>query len=286
MQKYSFPHRKEYYKGSLIRLISNQRQMISSINKKKSTGFHHKKRIDEPVTSYGITLFYRGYFTESTTGEIYFLLQQRRDTFEYMDFIRGMWRTLYQAIALFTLMSIEERQRIRDFIFQELWDDLFVDKQSKMYKESYAKAKRKYDSIRHLIPHILDTTQTNVIEPPWGFPKGKKNSYHESEIDCAIRETEEETKIPASFIKTYPHCKYSEQFSGTNGKVYATHYYLAETLVKHDIGKMETLDCIRKDTISEESRAVKWVTYEEASKYLNLRQQQILHEALDHIKAL
>lgn len=256
--------------------------MISSINKKKFYSYPHKKGTDEPVTSYGLIVFYK----DPVTGEIYFLLQQRRDTFEYMDFIRGIWRTEGQIPSLFALMCEEERLRIREYTFKELWDDLFVEKNSKMYKDSYAKAKKKYSMIRHLIPNILDTTQSCVVEPPWGFPKGKKNSYHESEIVCALRETEEETKILAASMTIIPDYKYSEQFSGTNGKVYATHYYLAETLIKFEPQKMETPECIRKDTISEEARDVKWLTYTESLDFLNTRRYQLLHDALQQIKSL
>ena len=38
-------------------------------------------------------------------------------------------------------MSIEERKRIRDYTFQELWDDMWVDKNSRIYKENFSKAK-------------------------------------------------------------------------------------------------------------------------------------------------
>lgn len=254
--------------------------MISSINKKKFYSYQNKN--DEPVTSYGLIVF----FKDIESDCVYFLLQQRRDTFEYMDFIRGIWRTETQLSSLFALMCEEERVRIRNYTFRELWDDLFVDKNSKMYKDSYIKSKKKYDMVRHLIPNILDTTQTHVVEPPWGFPKGKKNSYHESEVDCAIRETEEETKISANSMTIIGNYKYSEQFSGTNCKTYATHYYLAEASEKFNPQKIEIPGCIRKYTMSEEARDVKWLTYTESSKFLNPRRYQLLHDALQHIKLL
>ena len=127
---------------------------------------------------------------------ILFLLQQRADTFEYADLLLTTWTTEDQLAPIFTLISEEERTRVREYIFDELYNDMLVDTSSKLFKEAYNRSKKKYESIKHLIPNILDTTRTFTQEPPWGFPKGRKNSYEESEIDCAIRETEEETRIP------------------------------------------------------------------------------------------
>lgn len=41
---------------------------------------------------------------------IHVLLEQRRDTFEYFDFMQGLWDTYEQVVALFTLMCPEERE--------------------------------------------------------------------------------------------------------------------------------------------------------------------------------
>jgi len=257
----------------------------STVFKKKGTGgYYHKKKKKydtDPIISYGLVIFYM-----LQSGEIQFLLQQRRDTFQYIDFLRGMWNYEGQLVSLFTLMSVEERRRIRDFTFQELWDDLFIDSKSKMYRDLYPAAKKKYESIHHLIPNILDTTQTYTNEPPWGFPKGKKSQYQESEIDCALRETEEETCIPKENFEIIPKCKYVEQFQGTNGKTYSTHYYLARLKNMISPKRMQTPHCIRKDTLSEEAQEIIWVSYSEACIFLNPRRQIILRESLMNIQKI
>ena len=256
--------------------------MDPSIDKKRvNNRYRRGKRYynDEPITSFGLIVFHK-----LLSGEFHFLLQQRRDTFEYIDFIHGMWKSDGKLSALFTLMSAEERLRIREFTFQELWDDLFVERSSKMYREMYPKAKKKYESVRHLIPNVLDTTQTYVDEPPWGFPKGKKNHFREPEIECAVRETEEETRINRDDIEVIPLHKYSEKFQGTNGKTYATYYFLSEMKTNLLPTKMSTPNCIRKDTISEEASEIMWVPYPEACKYLNPRRQLILRETLRSVQ--
>lgn len=251
--------------------------------------YHHRSSnfpnsSNDPVTSYGLIIYC------VINCITYFLIQQRRDTFEYTDFIRGIWKNFTQVVSFFSLMSLEERTRIREFTFQELWDDLFVDKTSRMYKEAYVKAKKKYDSIKHMIPNILDTTQHAVTEPPWGFPKGKKNGYNESDMECAVRESEEETTIKSKSLEIVSNKRYSEQFTGTNGKLYATHYFLSKVKLGSpnpiEIKRVDTPKCIREDTVSEEASDVKWVTYAEALPYLNHQRQQLLGEAFQYIQRM
>ena len=151
----------EYYK----------RKKFSKKKKKKKYG-------DEPITSYGLILY------TVVNDKPIFLLYQRRDNFEYMDFLRGVWMSEGQLPGLFSLMSPDERKRIREYTFQELWNDLWVEHSCRIFRDGFSKAKRKYDSVRDKIPNLLDTTTSHIREPPWGFPKGKKNSFKEESISC------------------------------------------------------------------------------------------------------
>ena len=253
------------------------------------TGYPRRKRyakkrrpynITEPITSYGVLLYS---FREGSTTPV-FLLYQRRDNFEYMDFMRGGWSSEGQLPALLSAMSHEERQRIRDYTFQELWDDLWVVHDCRIYRDGMAKARKKYDAIRSRIPHILDTTSSCIREPPWGWPKGKKNGFHEDPLTCALREFEEETRLDVSSIEIVNPSPYTEDFKGSNGKAYATHYYLAEMPFPAEATRMNTPQCIRKTTISEEASDVQWFTFEEACAHLNPRRQAILCSALGVIE--
>ena len=239
-----------------------------------------KKRYGaEPITSYGLILC----STSGTSTSPVFLLYQRRDNFEYMDFLRGIWAAETQLPSLFSLMSPDERKRIRDYTFEELWDDLWVVHSCRIFRDGFSKAKKKYDSIRDKIPNLLDTTVSHIKEPPWGFPKGKKNSFKEDSIMCAIREFTEETRIPSEFITLVNNIPFVENFKGTNNKCYSTHYYLAKIEDPIHPDPISTPHCIRKTTISEEAINVKWFTYEESSNLLDSRRQTILRSALDII---
>lgn len=284
---------------------SDQTESLCSDNENKKNIFRersYKKKykksksfVVEPITSYGLILFsmskpdeneFHHSLSETDGSEKpVFLLYQRRDNFEYMDFLRGIWGSENQLPALFSLMSHEERERIRNYTFQELWDDLWVIQNCRIYREGFAKAKKKYDSIKNSIPVLLDKTTSCVKSPPWGFPKGKKNGYNEDPVRCAIREFEEETKITISTdVKIIQDIPFTEIFKGSNGKSYSTQYYLAEIPKPIYTQPHSTPNCIRKSTISEEASNIGWFTFEECKMYLNPRRYSILRGVMETIE--
>lgn len=284
--KYSNYHRayisglpSSYNKARIVTLAPGLDSTTYYSKRKKYSKRRRPFNIIEPITSYGILLFS---FQKDNTPV--FLLYQRRDNFEYMDFMRGCWSSERQLFTLFSLMSHEERQRIREYTFQELWDDLWVEHNCRIYRDGFAKAKKKYDSIHSRIPQILDTTTSCTREPPWGWPKGKKNGYHEAPLACALREFKEETRLDARSINVISRAPYTENFKGSNGKEYITHYYLCEMLYPQEVLRMKTPQCIRETTISEEASEVQWFTYEEACAHLNPRRQAILRSTLGIIE--
>jgi len=214
-----------------------------------------------------------------------FLICQSRDTFEYIDFLRGTWKDMDMLKLYFSLFSAEERNRIMKYNFDNLWDDVWVHHDFRLYKDGYIKAKKKYMTIRHLIPDLLKSTTTKTLSPGWGFPKGKRNSFENSR-DCAIREFFEETRIPEGSLvekESLTPLKYIEEFKGTNDKYYKTYYNVAEIDKIHYPTRILTPQCIRETSISEEINDIKWVTIDEAKNYLNARRYNILLKVYNDI---
>ena len=241
--------------------------------------YRKKNFKDDPIVSYGLILFYR------TNDDIEFLIQQRRDTFEYMDFVRGLWKNEYHINSYLNNMTEKERDRISKHGFQELWDDLFIEKNSKIYKDLHSKACKKYNNIQYDIHSYLRKTHSGIDSPPWGFPKGKRANEGEDNISCAIRETEEETKIHRDNFVVYPEYVFEEYFQGSNGKKYGTIYYLAELNKKVIPSKIQTPNAIRKDTHSEEVQDIKYKNFENSCKFLlNRRRENLLLKVLNTIK--
>ena len=247
----------------------------SRVKRKK---YRRRRKEDHgPITSYGLIAYTK------CEGKPHFLLYQRRDNFEYMDFLRGVWPVEDILPSLFSSMSNDERRRIREYTFPELWSDLWVEHNSRIFRDGFSKAKRKYESVRNMIPYLLDSTTSGIREPPWGFPKGKKNNFRENPVSCAMREFKEETHLQIERDQIISDQPYVETFQGSNDKTYATYYYLAEMPSVVVPAKMNTPHCIREQTVSEEASNVQWFSFQKACSLLNPRRQTILKKAMGNI---
>ena len=74
---------------------------------------------------------------------------------------------------------------------------------------------------------LVNNSSTNWKETEWEFPKGRRN-YQEKDLDCAIREFEEETGISKHNISIIENIMpFEEIFVGSNHKAYKHKYFLA-----------------------------------------------------------
>jgi 8-oxo-dGTP pyrophosphatase MutT (NUDIX family) len=222
------------------------------------------------TTSYGVIVFYI-----DDKQQIWYLLCQRRDTIEYADFLRGRYTNSLLEIY-FTLMTTEERDRLKNYDFDELWNDLWINHENQFFREVKSRAKLKYQTNLDLMKKYLETTTSFKKEPSWGIPKGKKN-FKETEIQCAFREFIEETKLQIEYNNLLNLAPSTEIFKGSNGKIYRTVYYIARVDEKLPINKIKT-NGIRKETVSDEVSNLKWCSLNEALLLLPTWTQKILIE--------
>jgi 8-oxo-dGTP pyrophosphatase MutT (NUDIX family) len=73
---------------------------------------------------------------------------------------------------------------------------------------------------------LLNGIESKWNEPEWGFPKGRRN-LKESDLDCALREFQEETNIKKNQITILTITPIIEYFKGTNNINYKHIYYFA-----------------------------------------------------------
>lgn len=184
-----------------------------------------------PITSYGIILF------RSSTEGIQYLMIRRKDSFGYIDFIRGKYSTnnLAQLNTIIDEMSLDEKQRILTLPFETLWSEMWGESNIQYKNEEYS-SKKKFESIREgllindklvSLKDIVEMSNTKWIETEWEFPKGRRNQK-EKDLDCALREFEEETGIPKIDIKIIENVlPFEEMFIGSNHKSYKHKYFLA-----------------------------------------------------------
>jgi 8-oxo-dGTP pyrophosphatase MutT (NUDIX family) len=228
----------------------------------------------DPIQSYGIILFY------NHRNGPKFLLAQRRDTIEYVEFLRGGCTT-DNLETYISLMSQEERDRLQQYSFSELWDDLWVNHNSRFFWEAQNKAKTKHAAIWPKAQQLIQKTTSSIKEPSWGFPKGKPHTY-ETDLECAFREFKEETRINIGYTELLNIPPVKELFLGSNGKPYSTLYYFAKVDYQLPISKF-SINGIRKETVSEEISNLQWCTFEEALSRLNPIRQELLHTAVKRI---
>jgi ADP-ribose pyrophosphatase YjhB (NUDIX family) len=212
-----------------------------------------------PITSYGIIVF------KSSPQGIKYLMIRRKDSFGYIDFIRGKYSpyNIYQLQNIVNEMSIHEKEQILSQPFDKLWREMWGEGFASQYKNEELSSSRKFDLIRNgviendetiTIKEIIASSATQWTETEWEFPKGRRN-YKEKDIECAIREFEEETGILRSkFTIVENIMPFEEIFIGTNCKSYKHKYFIAHMNEDDD-----ELTNYQKTEVSK----IEWKTYEE-----------------------
>ena len=199
--------------------------------------FHQCKM---PITSYGIILF-----RPSDEG-VKYLMIRRKDSFGYIDFIRGKYSpyNIDQVQSIVNQMSIHEKQHLLNETFETLWLDMWDNIASNQYKSEEISSNKKFETIKNgilindkfvVLKDIIEASNTNWVETEWEFPKGRRN-YQEKDLDCALREFEEETGISKTDIIVIENViPFEESFIGTNHKSYKHKYFLAFMNKNHNI---------------------------------------------------
>lgn len=192
--------------------------------------FHHCKL---PITSYGIIAF------KHYDDGLKYLMIRRKDTFGYIDFIRGKYSpyNVVQMRKIVNEMSVDEKKNILQKSFHELWRDMWGDALRSQYKNEESISKKKFDTIRDgvvlndnntiTLKDLVKESTTDWSETEWEFPKGRRN-YQEKDLDCALREFEEETGINKKHLRLVDNLiPFDELYIGSNHKSYKHRYFLA-----------------------------------------------------------
>ena len=195
---------------------------------KQGHSFH---QCNLPITSYGIIAF-----NLNPQGNK-FLMIRRKDSFGYIDFIRGKYSpyNIYQIQNILNEMSITEKERILTQPFDKLSRNMWGGVSSNQYKNEEHISSKKMEQIRTgvivnnelvTLKDLIDKSNTKWSETEWEFPKGRRN-LKEKDLDCALREFQEETGILSSKINIVENVlPFEEIFIGTNHKSYKHKYFL------------------------------------------------------------
>lgn len=215
--------------------------------------FHTLKQCKYPITSYGIILF------RIHNRELQYLMIRRKNSFGYIDFIKGQYleNNLEYLQKLFDEMSIQEKEIIRendnfDILWKQMWEDNIKSNLFNTSKQKFINLK-----LSGLIDDLINKSTTEWTETEWEFPKGRRN-YMEKDLECSLREFEEETGINSSHINLIENLlPFEEIFIGTNDKIYKNKYFLAS--INLNLNNFEDLNNFQ---ISEVSK-IEWKTFHE-----------------------
>jgi len=232
-----------------------------------------------PIMSIGIVAF------RIQNNQIQYLTICRKDTFGFIDFMRGKYSVYNKDYIMNMLkqMTIHEKQILSTNTFIELWKHIWGEHVSNnQYKHEENSSRDKFEILKKGVSCNNNTyTLASLIEesnlytqwedPEWGFPKGRRN-FQERDYDCAVREFGEETGINkeclTSLHNIYP---YEEIYTGSNYKSYKHKYYLAYIPYEHT-------ENLKNFEITEVSK-MEWKNYDECISVMrpyNLEKQRLL----------
>ena len=218
----------------------------------KNGHLYHQCKL--PITSYGIIL------CRSSLNGLEYLMIRRKDSFGYIDFIRGKYSpyNIYQIKNIIDEMSNTEKTRILTETFETLWVNMWGDTVNNQYTNEEQLSSKKMDIIKNAgLNDLINESNTNWIETEWEFPKGRRN-YKEKDLECALREFEEETGISSLKISVIENIlPFEEIFIGTNHKAYKHKYFLAYM--------SENEDCLNNFQKTEVSK-LEWKTIDNCLK--------------------
>lgn len=179
----------------------------------------------DPVISYGLIEFA---FRKNNQGDpcILYHVYRRRNTTEYDTLIRGFAQK-NQLYDLISLLSRDERDRILNNSWEELWDDYWIDHDGGSYAGLKSQSKRRFDEIKNLLKLLDDDLPCKIYKRPYIFPKGKPNKNEEG-VNAALREAREETKGDFSEKDGYLYFNSPiiQYYIGSDGKQYIDYYYI------------------------------------------------------------
>ena len=280
--------KKKSYKNKFKREITSFNLFCSNCGKRG----HVFNSCTDPLTSCGIICFIKGDNQNKIDLFNYkILLVRRKYTIGYIELLRGKYNINNNSYInkLFNIMTNEEIDLINETNnFDVLRKKLGMTREYKGNYREYDYAKKKFHTIKNNINQYLSDKKDEWSETEWGLPKGKRNS-RESNIDCAIREFEEETGISSDKITILKNVKPLEEvYSGINNVKYKHIYYFSiynEPESEEFIDNEVDLNINNKEQLLEISK-IKWFNFNEIEntiRYYYISKLNIIHKSFQLI---
>ena len=213
-----------------------------------------------PITSIGIIPF------RKDKNIIKYLMIRRKDTLGYVDFMRGKYPVNnYKYLSnIIDEMTVGEKKKLLTQSFDNLWNELWGENVGIQYRIEEKTSRVNFELLKagiirggsaYNLNSLINKSKTEWKEPEWGFAKGRRN-YQEKDINCALREFNEETGYSKNSIKLIQNLvPFEEIFTGSNYKSYKHCYYVAN--IATNITPLHNFQAT-------EVSKIEWKTYSEA----------------------
>ena len=251
---------------------------------------HIYKDCPHPITSFGIICFR----VNTETKQPEYIMIQRKDSLSFMEFIRGKYdlNQVHYIGQLLSGMTHRERNMLSNVPFEQLWNHVWYQPFMPRHTNEFENAKGKFDSLKNgymleggyiNLQNLLKLYVSPFEDPEWGFPKGRRR-LREEDVDCAIREFNEETGIEGSALQVVTGIPpFEEIFFGTNSVLYRHVYYVA----RMDFGENKNI-VVDPSNINQvrEVRDIQWFSANEVMEHIrghNLERKQLFMQAHSRI---
>jgi 8-oxo-dGTP pyrophosphatase MutT (NUDIX family) len=177
----------------------------------------------------------------------------RKHTYGLSSIIRGKYSSsnIEKIQTHVDGMTNKEKEMVATEEFDVLWDYFWCGMLSNRQTNDKMHSKLKFNNNRSVIVDLIQNSTTNWDTAEWEFPKGRMQQ-HETDIECALREFEEETHISKNNINLiYNLCPLEEYYKSTNDKMYQITYFLSQlkseepdlsSFQEEEVSKMEWKD--------------------------------------------
>lgn len=244
-----------------------------------------------PITSYGLIVF-----RPSSEG-LQYLMIRRKNSFGFSDFMKGKYSpyNIDQIQGFINEMTQHEKTLLSTFQFDDLWKIMWGDYyRDGQFKNEENLSSKKFELIKNgvilnfnnkdkdntcdtdvnnfdfnnivlneqktTLYDLINSSNTQWDETEWEFPKGKRG-FQEKDLECAIREFEEETGCSRNKINIIENLvPFEEMFIGSNHKSYKYKYFLA--YYNDNENKSKEIDTFQKS----EASKLEWKTLDECLK--------------------
>ena len=242
----------------------NDKKKMKDIICKNCTSLGHIYRdCPHPVCSFGIICYMM------IDNIPYYIMIQRKNSLSFMEFIKGNYNVmdLSSIKSLCSTMTKDEHFILLNYTFDVIWEMIWFQSNNKNTKE-YTDASTNFEILTKngYLKNILKGKIQSLNEPEWGFPKGRKKQ-NESDIECALREFNEETQFTSDQIKIKNILNpYNEIFYGTNGLMYRHTYYVAEFIDNGSNSPKFNMECLQQ---IREIRNICWLNRMEVLNHIS-----------------